>query len=153
MKLLSDSGGFYFVKNSNVSTLKVLTKVGCVKVERAMFPAAMFIPPTTKSIASPAADNQFVLRINQEKTITSSIAMATYYSVNIWRKVHENTRHWVQGCGAWGFQGRIQDSPLGGGRQPSGGASTYKIVKFSEKLHEIEKISSHGGGGGAPGPP
>ena len=31
------------------------------------------------------------------------------------------------------------------GRQPSRGAPTYKIAKFSEKLHEIENILGHKG--------
>ena len=31
------------------------------------------------------------------------------------------------------------------GRQPSGGAPTYEIAKFSETLHEIEKILGHSG--------
>ena len=35
------------------------------------------------------------------------------------------------------------------GRQPSGGAPTYEIAKFSKKLHEIEKISGRVGGRGA----
>ena len=30
--------------------------------------------------------------------------------------------------------------PVGGGADPLGGAPTYDFVKFSEKLHEIEKI-------------
>ena len=30
--------------------------------------------------------------------------------------------------------------PVGEGADPLGGASTYDFVKFSEKLHEIEKI-------------
>ena len=33
--------------------------------------------------------------------------------------------------------------PRGGGRAP-----TYEIAKISKKLHEIEKILGHGGGGG-----
>ena len=32
------------------------------------------------------------------------------------------------------------------GRQPSGGAPTYDFAKFSEKLHEIEKILGRRGG-------
>ena len=41
--------------------------------------------------------------------------------------------------------------PCRRGRQPSGGggrAATYDFVKFSKKLHEIEKILDRGGGGG-----
>ena len=40
--------------------------------------------------------------------------------------------------------------PVGGGADPMGGAPTYDFVKFSEKLHEIEKLL--GRGGGAPPP-
>ena len=39
------------------------------------------------------------------------------------------------------------------GRQPSGGAPTYDFVKFSEKLHEIEKILDHRGGARRVRPP
>ena len=39
--------------------------------------------------------------------------------------------------------------PVGGGANPLGGAPTYDSVKFSQKLHEIEKILDRGGGGGA----
>ena len=35
--------------------------------------------------------------------------------------------------------------PVGGGADPLGGAPTYDFVKFSEKLHEIEKILGHKG--------
>ena len=49
-------------------------------------------------------------------------------------------------------KGFIRDGsriPRRRGRQPSrGGAPTYNFVKFSEKLHEIEKILDRGGGGG-----
>ena len=42
---------------------------------------------------------------------------------------------------------------VGGGAKPLGrGAPTYDFVKFSEKLHEIEKILDRKGGG-APGAP
>ena len=34
--------------------------------------------------------------------------------------------------------------PVGGGADPLGGA-TYDFVKFSQKLHEIEKILGRGG--------
>ena len=47
------------------------------------------------------------------------------------------------------YQGRIQGRQLSGG----GGAPTYEIAKFSEKLHEIEKISGRRGGGAPPKPP
>ena len=42
--------------------------------------------------------------------------------------------------------------PVGGGTDPLGGAPTYDFVKFSEKLHEIEKILGHRGvhAGGIP---
>ena len=36
----------------------------------------------------------------------------------------------------------------GGSRIPVGGAPTYDFAKISEKLHEIEKMSGCGGGGG-----
>ena len=39
------------------------------------------------------------------------------------------------------------------GRQPSRGAPTYDFAKFCEKLHEIEKILGHGGGGAHRGHP
>ena len=39
--------------------------------------------------------------------------------------------------------------PVGGGADPLGGAPTYDFVKFSEKLHEIEKILGRRGGGRA----
>ena len=41
--------------------------------------------------------------------------------------------------------------PVGGGANPRG-APTYDFVKFSEKLHEIEKILGRRGGR-APGAP
>ena len=42
--------------------------------------------------------------------------------------------------------------PCRRGRRPSGGAPTYDFVKFSQKLHEIEKILGPRGArpGGAP---
>ena len=40
--------------------------------------------------------------------------------------------------------------PRGGGaNSPGGGAPTYDFVKISQKLHEIERIWTPGGGGGA----
>ena len=42
--------------------------------------------------------------------------------------------------------------PCKRGRRPSRGTPTYNFVKFSEKLHEIEKILSRGGGGGGMAP-
>ena len=39
--------------------------------------------------------------------------------------------------------------PVGGGAN-LGGAPTYDFVKFSQKLHEIEKILGRWGGGGDP---
>ena len=36
--------------------------------------------------------------------------------------------------------------PVGGGADPPGGRTTYDFVKFSQKLHEIEKILGRGGG-------
>ena len=42
--------------------------------------------------------------------------------------------------------------PVGGGADPLGGGATYDFVKFSQKLHEIEKILGRGGGA-PPAPP
>ena len=41
--------------------------------------------------------------------------------------------------------------PQGGGANSpgGGGAPTYDFAKFSQKLHEIERILTPGGGGGA----
>ena len=39
--------------------------------------------------------------------------------------------------------------PRGGGANSQGGAPTYEFAKFSQKLHEIERIWTPGGGGGA----
>ena len=36
--------------------------------------------------------------------------------------------------------------PQGGGANSPGGAPTYDFAKFSQKLHEIERISAPGGG-------
>ena len=36
--------------------------------------------------------------------------------------------------------------PVGGGADPTWGVATYDFVKFSQKLHEIEKIWAVGGG-------
>ena len=47
------------------------------------------------------------------------------------------------------MQWRIQDFPEEGAPTPQGGAPIYEIAKFSEKLHEIERIWTPGGGGGA----
>ena len=38
--------------------------------------------------------------------------------------------------------------PRGGGANSPGGAPTYDFAKFSQKLHEIERIWTPGGGGG-----
>ena len=43
--------------------------------------------------------------------------------------------------------------PVGGGANPLGGAPTYDFVKFSEKLHEIEKILDRRGGARRVRPP
>ena len=43
--------------------------------------------------------------------------------------------------------------PVGGGADPLAGTPTYNFVKCSEKLHEIEKILGHGGGGRQGCPP
>ena len=52
------------------------------------------------------------------------------------------------------MQWRIQDFPEEGAPTPQGGAPTYEFVEFSPKLHEIERISTPGGGGRAsPAPP
>ena len=37
----------------------------------------------------------------------------------------------------------------GGANSPGGGAPTYDFVKISQKMHEIERIWTPGGGGGA----
>ena len=36
--------------------------------------------------------------------------------------------------------------PRGGGANSPGGAPTYDFAKFSQKLHEIERIWTRGGG-------
>ena len=43
--------------------------------------------------------------------------------------------------------------PRGGGANSPGGAPTYEIAKFSEKLHEIERIWTPPGGGRVPRAP
>ena len=43
--------------------------------------------------------------------------------------------------------------PVGRGANPLGGAPTYNFVKFSEKLHEIEKILDCRGGCAPDAPP
>ena len=40
--------------------------------------------------------------------------------------------------------------PRGGGANSPGGAPTYDFAKFSQKLHEIERISAPRGGGACP---
>ena len=50
-------------------------------------------------------------------------------------------------------QWRIQDFPEEGAPTPQGGAPTYEIAKFSEKLHEIERIWTPGGGARPSRPP
>ena len=40
--------------------------------------------------------------------------------------------------------------PRGGGANSPGGAPTYDFAKFSQKLHEIERIWTPGGGGARP---
>ena len=42
--------------------------------------------------------------------------------------------------------------PRAGSVNPPG-APTYNFAKFSQKLHEIERIWTPGGGGGVEGPP
>ena len=45
-----------------------------------------------------------------------------------------------------GEQWRIQDFPEEGVPTPQGGAPTYDFAKFSQKLHEIERIWAPRGG-------
>ena len=45
------------------------------------------------------------------------------------------------------YTGADPGFPVGGAREPSGGVPTYDFAKFCEKMHEIEKILGHGGGG------
>ena len=40
--------------------------------------------------------------------------------------------------------------PRGGAPTPQGGAPTYEFVEFSQKLHEIERISTPRGGARVP---
>ena len=47
------------------------------------------------------------------------------------------------------WQWRIQDFPEEGAPTPQRGAPTYDFAKFSQKLHEIERIWTPGGGGPA----
>ena len=42
-----------------------------------------------------------------------------------------------------------QGFPRGGGANSPGGVPTYDFAKFSQKLHEIERIWAPGGEGGA----
>ena len=51
------------------------------------------------------------------------------------------------------IQWRIQDFPEEGAPTPRGGAPTYEIAKFSEKLHEIERIWTPRGGARPSRPP
>ena len=51
------------------------------------------------------------------------------------------------------MQWRIQDFPEEGAPTPQGGAPTYEIAKFSEKLHEIERIWTPRGGARPSRPP
>ena len=44
------------------------------------------------------------------------------------------------------YQWRIQDFPEEGAPTPRGGAPTYDFAKFSQKLHEIERIWTPRGG-------
>ena len=44
------------------------------------------------------------------------------------------------------FQWRIQDFPEEGAPTPRGGGATYDFAKFSQKLHEIERIWTATGG-------
>ena len=44
------------------------------------------------------------------------------------------------------YQWRIQDFSKEGAPTPGGVAPTYDFAKFSEKLHEIERIGTPGGG-------
>ena len=48
------------------------------------------------------------------------------------------------------FFGADPGFPVGGGANPrrGEGVPTYDVVKFSKKLHEIEKKLGRGGGGG-----
>ena len=43
------------------------------------------------------------------------------------------------------MQWRIQDFPEEGAPTPRGGAPTYDFAKFSQKLHEMERIWIPGG--------
>ena len=47
-------------------------------------------------------------------------------------------------------QWRIQDFPDGGGANPRGGAPTYYLTNFSQKLHENEENLTQRGGGARP---
>ena len=50
-------------------------------------------------------------------------------------------------------QWRIQDFPKEGAPTPQGGTPTYDFAKFSQKLHEIERIWAPGGGRASLAPP
>ena len=51
------------------------------------------------------------------------------------------------------MQWRIQDFPEEGAPTPQGGAPTYDFAKFSQKLHEIERIWAPRGGRASLAPP
>ena len=52
-----------------------------------------------------------------------------------------------------GGQWRIQDFPKGGRELSKGGAWTRNFAKFSQKLHEIERIWTQRGGACVPHAP
>ena len=47
----------------------------------------------------------------------------------------------------WTFSVADLGFPRGGGANSPGGAPTYDFTKISQKLHEIERIWTPGGGG------
>ena len=51
------------------------------------------------------------------------------------------------------LQWRIQDFPDGGAPTPEGGAPTYYLTNFSQKLHENEENLTQRGGARVPAPP
>ena len=51
------------------------------------------------------------------------------------------------------YQWRIQDFPEEGALTPKGGAPTYYLVNFSQKLHENEEILGQRGGAHPSRPP
>ena len=73
-------------------------------------------------------------------SITATHCYIGWYNVISEFEMYDDLLQWSSG-----YQRQIQDFPEEGAPTP-GGAPTYDFAKFSQKLHEIERIRTPGEG-------